>query len=145
MTRTLLATLALLLCWMACAQAKTSVSVDDIRFDTPRKQDFRAGEARLDRQPIRWESDIPWLISVESLAPDLGRSNYGGYAKALSDLQFRLANDRTWTEMREQAQEVTTGNPGKGSFMLDWRVLLDITKDRPGRYSAELRFTISEQ
>lgn len=143
MTRTLITTLALVLLCAGWAQAATSVSVDDIRIKRPSKQDFRDGESKLERQPVKWESDTPWRITVESLDPNLGTSDYGGYTKLLSDLQWRLSNGRNWYEMRQQPQEVTTGEAGKGTFQMDWRVLLDITRDRPGRYRAELRFTIS--
>ncbi len=145
MKRTLFITLALVLWWAGGARAATEIKVDDIRFDTPRKQDFRQGEIELKRRPVEWASDAPWVITVEALDADLGRSDRGGYVKLLSDLQFRLSNGRTWYEMRQQPQEVNRGLAGQGSFMLDWRVLLDITQDRPGRYRAELRFTISAQ
>ena len=144
MTRLAITTLALVLLWAAGAWAATSVQVDDVRFDTPRKPDFKQGAIELKRHPVFWESDGNWLISVESLDPDLGTSDNGGYVKPLYDLQWRLTKSRTWYEMRQQPQDVTSGAPGRGSFTMDWRVLLDITRDRPGRYRAELRFTISE-
>lgn len=138
-----LSMLAIVLVGFTCAQARTSVSADDLIFKTPHKREFRDGESRLERQPVRWESDTAWSVTVESLDPDLGQSDQGGYFKPLSDLQYRLSTDRTWYELRRLPQEVATGAAGKGSFTLDWRVLLDIARDRPGHYRAKLRFTIS--
>ena len=144
MIRTLLIGLALALAAALSAHADSRVSMDDLRFSTPRRNDFRKGEQNLERQPVKWESDAAWLVIIEAVDAELGISDDGKYYKPLSDLQFRLSQNNTWIELRQQAQEFARGERGKGTFTVDWRVLLDITKDRPGRYRAELRLTITE-
>ena len=144
MSRILISTLLLWLALSAAALADASISVEDLRFPSPRKQEYRDGEATLSRQPVYWESDAPWLVTLEALDGDLGRSDDGEWVKPLADLQFRLSKSRNWYALSQFPQEVERGTAGRGSFNMDWRVLLDIEKDRPGRYRADLLFTISE-
>lgn len=129
------------------AHAAQAVVVQDINFGVVRKQDFNVGYSWLNRMPVWWESDTAWVITVESLDPNLGGSDDGSYTKSLDDLEFKLhkATGNRWITMLEQPQVLDEGtNTGSGTIYVDWRMLLSWTADRPGLYGTTLLFTISE-
>jgi len=129
---------------IAPALADQSISVSNINRGTAGEDEFRAGQALTLRQPVWWESDIPWRITVRSLNADLGMSDDGRYVKPLGDLQWKLSDERQWTKLRRDDEEMNASDePGSGVFSVDYRALLDWKRDRPGDYSAALRFTIS--
>ena len=125
--------------------AEQSITVADINFGVVGEQEFIAGGAVLPRRPVAWESDVPWIITVESLDPNLGASDDGSYLKPLGDLEWKLSDDKRWKKMRQDPEIVLSGvESGQGTILLDWRVMLFWTKDLPGQYRATLRFTIAE-
>lgn len=127
------------------ATAAQSVVVQDINFGTVDADDFTAGAIALSREPVWWESDTPWRITVESLDPNLGSSFDSGYIKPLGDLQFKFHAFSQWITMQQHPQVLKDCyETGSGTIYADWRIQLDWALDRPGQYGAELLFTISE-
>ena len=125
------------------ARADERVSVNDLRFDSPGDAEFDRGELALEHQELQWEYAAPWRLTVESLDTSLGVSDDGRYAKNVSDLQFKPSRNAEWVPMTNLPQVIAIGESGRGTLLLDWRVLLDWRRDRPGRYRTRLRFTIS--
>ena len=129
---------------VAPAYAGQGVTTYDLAFGEAGEREFQAGQVLRPREPLWWESDVPWRIMVEALDPYLGTSDDGSYVKPLGDLQFKLSEESQWTELRQQPQELKSSTQtGSGTFTVDWRVLLKLTHDRAGRYEATLRFTIT--
>ena len=128
-----------------CALADTRVSATDLRFSPAGEAEFRDGQALLSREPLEWESDTAWRLYVESLDLSLGLSRDGRYEKGLADLQFRVSGDSQWWSLRTEPVFVAAGDaPGRGTLIVDWRMLLSWARDRPGTYRARLRFTIEQ-
>lgn len=127
------------------ALAELRINVDDLAFGEAGEREFLDGQVVRLREPVWWESDAPWLIMVEALDPNLGVSDDGSYAKPLGDLQFKLSEESQWTRIRQDPEELKSSSElGSGLFTVDWRVLMQWTKDLPGDYAATLRFTILE-
>ena len=127
------------------AMAEMAIDVDDIAIVETGKNDFIVGQIIINREPVWWISDTPWRITVEALDHNLGSSDDGTYTKPLSDLQFKLSEESGWTAIRQFPEVLKESNQtGRGSFTVDWRVLLEWQNDRPGRYETTLLFTISE-
>jgi len=124
--------------------AAQSISVNDFAFGVVGETEFLAGYAILSNQPILWESDVPWRITVRSLDANLGMSNSGEYIKPLSDLEWKLSGESGWTPMTQDDTEVDwSEETGSGAIYIDVRVLLEWAYDEPGTYQADLLFTIS--
>ena len=137
------AAMTLLLTMAQAARAADTVDMRDLVFDSPAVADMEAGGVSLPREPVYWQSDGPWLITVEVLELNLGSSDDGRYLKPLGDLQFKRSEDAVWRSMEITPLVLASGGAGgKGSFLVDWRMALDWAKDRPGRYRATLRLTI---
>jgi hypothetical protein len=123
--------------------AVQNIVVNDMDFGVVGESEFMDGYALLLSQPISWESDVGWRITVYSLDPDLGLSNDGLYTKLLSDLQWKLSSGSLWVPMTQDATEVDwSSDTGTGVVYIDAKVLLDWVNDVPGNYQADLVFTI---
>jgi hypothetical protein len=119
--------------------------VGDITFGTVGEDEYLRGFAYLPDVPVYWQSDVPWIITVRSLDPDLGASHDGTYVKPLSDLMFRPSGEKNWRRMRQDAEEIASGTEtGEGTIYADFRVILKFQNDVPGRYRTTLIFTIEE-
>ena len=125
------------------AWAGQSISVNDINVGPATADDFVAGQIYIHAQPIFWQSDVPWRITVRSVNPNLGASDDGTYIKPLSDLMWKLSDDVTWTPVTQEEDEVDYGtDTGDGVIYVDFLLTLDWLKDIAGNYGAELVFTI---
>ena len=138
----LLIALAILL-FTPAAWADQSLSVIDMSVGPATSDDFVAGQIYIHAQPIFWQSDVPWGITVRSLNPNLGVSNDGTYIKPLTDLMWKLSDDVTWTPVTQEEHEIDySPDTGSGVIYVDFVFSLDWLKDVAGNYRAELAFTI---
>jgi len=135
--------IVLLLLFPTAAWAEQTISVNDVTVGPATEDDFIAGGIYIHAQPIFWQSDVPWRITVRSATPNLGVSDNGTYVKLLSDLRWKLSDDVTWTPVTQEENEVEYGTgTGDGVIYLDFVLTLDWLKDIAGNYGAELVFTI---
>ena len=124
--------------------AVQNVSINDLAFGVVGEDDFIAGGMTVEDQPVSWESDVGWSISVRSLDADLGLSGSGTYTKPLGDLQWKLSSESIWIPMTQTDAEVDfNSSTGSGVIYMDFLVELHWDADEPGDYGADLLFTIS--
>jgi len=125
------------------AWAQQSISINDISIGPVSADDFVAGGIYIQAQPIYWESDIPWRITVRAGQSNLSVSDDGTYIKPLSDLYWKLTDDETWNPMTQEDNEIEFGRePGEGVIYIDFVLSLDWMRDIAGDYGAEIVFTI---
>lgn len=125
------------------ASAQQIVSISDISIGPVDAEDFVAGGIYIQAQPVYWESDIPWQITVRAGQSNLGVSDDGTYTKPLSDLYWKLTDDETWNPMTQEENEIEFGwEPGEGVIYIDFALSLDWMRDIAGDYGAEIIFTI---
>jgi len=142
--RVIIVSLAILLFVPSAAWAAQSISINDITVGPATADDFVAGGIYVHAQPIFWQSDEPWRITVRSLDPNLGISDDGTYIKPLSDLVWKMSDDVTWTPITQEEQEIDwSSETVEGVIYIDFVLTLDWLMDIPGNYGAELVFTIS--
>ena len=138
----LLIALAILL-FSPAAWADQTISVNDMSLGPATEDDYVAGQIYIHAQPISWQSDVPWRITVRSVNPNLGVSDDGSYIKPLTDLMWKLSDDVTWTPLTQEENEIKySPDTGQGVVYVDFLLTLDWLKDIPGNYGAELVFTI---
>jgi hypothetical protein len=87
-------------------------------------------------------SNTPWMISVRTDDPHMGRSFDGTYLKPVSDLLVRAAG-RPYLAISHEDQLLTSGPAGEHLIGVDYRVLFNRHSHREGNYSITIIYTIS--
>jgi hypothetical protein len=86
-------------------------------------------------------SNTNWRLTIRTPDADLGRSYDRSYVKPLSDFQLRLAG-KEYLSISNSDQALTTGTRGQHELGIDYRVLFNREKYRPGDYGVMLIYTI---
>jgi hypothetical protein len=125
------------------ARAEQSITINDLNLGIIGEREYAAGFALMRAHPVFYRSDTPFRVTISSLDPNLGVSDDGTYIKPLGDLVWKLSDEPDWVPVTQEDEEVDwSDTPGEGALYVDFVVLLDWTKDVPGRYGARLVFTI---
>lgn len=121
--------------------------------DIPLEAAFEAGYAEFDsaKPTLTISANKSWKLSVKSS----GFAVNGAYQKATEDLQLKDASSsgnvkngfNNYKALLETDQEMASnlGGVKAESHPLQYRILLDYTKDIPGTYTATVTYTLATQ
>jgi hypothetical protein len=87
-------------------------------------------------------SNVHWRLAVRAAEADLGRSYDGTYTKPLSDFQVR-AGDEPYRPISTTDQVIAHGPSGRHKVEVDYLILFDRERHRPGDYHVTLTYTIT--
>ncbi len=110
----------------------------------PTPEDLERGYVeRLGAVTLLARSNVPWLIAVRAEDADMGTSFDGSVTKPITDFQVRASGQGRYLTVQRYDQALTAGPPGEHRVPVDYRVLFDRERHRPGNYRITLVYTIS--
>lgn len=124
------------------AAAETSV-VSHYDLRQPTEADFALGYIEENGAlTLSAASNIPWVVKVHALEPNMGRSDDGTYVKPLSDFSLR-ANGGSYFSITTFDQTLATGGVGVHPILIDYKVKTEKDSYKQGDYGLTLVYTIT--
>ncbi|MGQ9477429.1 MAG: hypothetical protein ACUVRH_02945 [Candidatus Bipolaricaulia bacterium] len=109
----------------------------------PSEADLERGYREIPRAlTLIAASNVHWRLAVRAAEPDLGRSYDGSYTKPLSDFQLRVGSE-PYLPISNADQVIAHGPSGRKKVEVDYLILFDRERHRPGDYHVTLTYTIT--
>jgi len=88
-------------------------------------------------------SNVPWQLTIRSEDPDMGKVEDN--VKPLSDFLWKKSGDADYTAISTEGHRVdsSTRYADYQKTILDYKMIVGWTRDKPGTYGLTLRFTLS--
>lgn len=88
-------------------------------------------------------SNVPWQLTIRSEDPDMGKMKDN--IKPLSDFLWKKSGDINYAAISTEGRRVdsSTRYADHQKTILDYKMLVGWTRDKPGTYGLTLRFTLS--